>query len=296
VEGVVDGPDVTELPELPEGYPPVPEPLPLAGTAGAVDDHTHLDHLDDGAVERLLAAAAAAGVPRAVQIGCDAPARAWTDRAVRRWPQLLGGVAVHPNEAPELARAGRLDAALAEVERLVTTNDRLRVVGETGLDSYRTDWDDDDARRAQLTSFAAHVDIAKRTGRTLQIHDRDAHAEVLDLLRAEGAPERVVFHCFSGDAAMARLCAENGWYLSIAGTVTFKSNHALREAVRAVPPVILQVETDAPYLTPVPHRGRPNGSHLVPHTVRAIASELRHDEEELVRILSRSSEYLYGQW
>nr|WP_257571112.1 TatD family hydrolase [Streptomyces sp. NP160] len=288
--------EVAGPPELPAGYPPVPEPLPLAGGAGAVDDHTHLDHLDDDAVERLLGAAAAAGVPRAVQIGCDAAARAWTDRAVRRWPQLLGGVAVHPNEAPDLARAGQLDAALAEVERLATTNDRIRVVGETGLDSFRTDWDDEAARRAQQTSFAAHIAIAKRTGATLQIHDRDAHAEVLDVLRAEGAPERVVFHCFSGDAAMARLCAENGWYLSIAGTVTFKSNHALREAVRAVPPVILQVETDAPYLTPVPHRGRPNGSHLVPLTVRVIASELRHDEDELVGILSQSSEYLYGQW
>ncbi|MGQ7297637.1 TatD family hydrolase [Quadrisphaera sp. KR29] len=289
-------PDLADRPGLPEGYPPVPEPLPLAEGPGVVDDHTHLDHLDDATVERLLAAAAAAGVPRAVQIGCDAAARTWTDAAVRRWPQLLGGVAVHPNEAPDLARAGRLDAALAEVERLVTTNDRIRVVGETGLDTYRTDWDDDAARRAQLDSFAAHVAIAKRTGRTLQIHDRDAHAEVLDVLEAEGAPERVVFHCFSGDAAMARRCADRGWYLSIAGTVTFKGNHALREAVRAVPPVLLQVETDAPYLTPVPHRGRPNGSHLVPLTVRAIASELRHDEEELVGILSQGSEYLYGLW
>lgn len=296
VGGVLESRDVTEPPELPEGYPPVPEPLPLAGGAGVVDDHTHLDHLDDDDVERLLAAAAAAGVPRAVQIGCDAAARTWTDRAVRRWPQLLGGVAVHPNEAPELARRGQLDAALAEVERLVTTNDRIRVVGETGLDSFRTDWDDDAARRAQLDSFAAHVAIAKRTGSTLQIHDRDAHAEVIDVLRAEGAPERVVFHCFSGDAAMARVCAENGWYLSIAGTVTFKNNHVLREAVAAVPPVILQVETDAPYLTPVPHRGRPNGSHLVPLTVRAVADVTRHDEEELVGILSLSSEFLYGQW
>ncbi|WP_245961916.1 TatD family hydrolase [Quadrisphaera granulorum] len=286
--------------ELPEGYPPVPEPLTLgpagSGVGGVVDDHTHLDHLDDATVDRLLAAAAAAGVPRAVQIGCDAAARTWTDRAVRRWPQLLGGVAVHPNEAPELARAGQLDAALAEVERLVTGNDRIRVVGETGLDSFRTDWDDDDARRAQLDSFAAHIAIAKRTGRTLQIHDRDAHTEVLDVLRAEGAPDRVVFHCFSGDAAMAKVCADNGWYLSIAGTVTFKNNHVLREAVRAVPPVILQVETDAPYLTPVPYRGRPNASHLVPLTVRVIAEELRHDVSELVGILGLSSEYLYGQW
>ena len=281
----------------PEGYPPLPEPLALGARGpGVVDDHTHLDHLDDDVVDALLAAAAAAGVPRAVQIGCDAAARAWTDRAVRRWPQLLGGVAVHPNEAPELARRGELDAALAEVERLVTTNDRIRVVGETGLDSFRTDWGDAAARRAQLDSFAAHVDIAKRTGSTLQIHDRDAHDDVVEVLLAEGAPERTVFHCFSGGPELARTCAEHGWYLSVAGTVTFKSNHALREAVAAVPVELLQVETDAPYLTPVPFRGRTNASHLIPLTVRAVAEVVRHDETHLAEILSRSSDLLYGEW
>lgn len=281
----------------PEGYPPLPEPLALgAGGLGVVDDHTHLDHLEDDVVDALLAAAAAAGVPRAVQVGCDAAGRAWTDRAVRRWPQLLGGVAVHPNEAPELARRGQLDAALAEVERLVTTNDRIRVVGETGLDSFRTDWSDPAAKRAQLDSFAAHVDIAKRSGSTLQIHDRDAHDDVVDLLLAEGAPERTVFHCFSGGPELARTCAEHGWYLSVAGTVTFKNSHALREAVAAVPVELLQVETDAPYLTPVPFRGRTNASHLVPLTVRTIAEVVRHDETHLAEILNRSSEVLYGQW
>ena len=276
---------------LPQGYPPVPEPLPVA----VVDDHTHLDHLADADVDALLAAAAAAGVPRAVQIGCDLPAARWTVRAVERWPQLLGGVAVHPNEAPLLAARGELDAALAEVEALAA-HPRVRVVGETGLDRFRTDWSDLAAARAQRESFAAHVAMAKRLGRVLQIHDRDAHDDVLDLLAAEGAPERTVFHCFSGDAAMARYCAEQGWYLSFAGTVTFRSATGLREALAAVPLEQVLVETDAPYLTPVPHRGRPNASHLVPHTVRAMADVLGRDVAEICEMLTNTAESLYGPW
>jgi len=276
---------------LPQGYPPVPDPLPVA----VVDDHTHLDHLPDADVDALLAAAAAAGVPRAVQIGCDLPAARWTVRAVERWPQLLGGVAVHPNEAPLLAERGELDAALAEIEALAA-HPRVRVVGETGLDRFRTDWSDPAAARAQRESFAAHVAMAKRLGRVLQIHDRDAHDDVLDVLAAEGAPERTVFHCFSGDAAMARRCAEQGWYLSFAGTVTFKSAAGLREALAAVPLEQVLVETDAPYLTPAPHRGRPNASHLVPHTVRAVAEVLGRDVAEICEMLWNTAESVYGPW
>lgn len=287
----------------PQGYPPVPEALAVAGAdasgagleVGVVDDHTHLDHLDDATVDALLAAAGAAGVPRAVQIGCDLPAARWTAAAVDRWPQLLGGVALHPNEAPALAARGELEAALAEVERLAD-HPRIRVVGETGMDAYRTDLTDPANLRAQRESFAWHIDLAKRTGRVLQIHDRDAHDLVLDVLAAEGAPERTVFHCFSGDADLARRCAAQGWYLSFAGTLTFRSAGALREALAAVPLEQVQVETDAPYLAPVPHRGRPNASHLLPHTVRAAAAVLDRDTQEVVDVLTATASTLYGPW
>ncbi|WP_176819069.1 TatD family hydrolase [Quadrisphaera sp. DSM 44207] len=277
--------------ELPEGYPPAPAPL----ARPVVDDHTHLDGLDDATVEALLAAAAAAGVPRAVQIGCDLPAARWTVRAAERWPQLVGGVAIHPNEAPLLAARGQLDAALAEVEALAA-HPRVRVVGETGLDAFRTDLSDPGAAAAQLRSFRAHVAMARRTGRVLQIHDRDAHEQVLAVLEEEGAPQRTVFHCFSGDAAMARYCAERGWYLSFAGTLTFRSAGGLREALAAVPLEQVLVETDAPYLTPVPHRGRRNASHLMPHTVRCVAEVTRRAEEEVCEILAATADSLYGPW
>lgn len=284
---------------LPARYPPVEEPLTVVGGAGrdvgVVDDHTHLDELPDHDVEALLAAAAAAGVPRAVQIGCDLPGARWTVDAVDRWPQLLGGVAIHPNEAPLLAAAGELEAALAEIE-VLAAHPRVRVVGETGMDALRTDLADPGSRRAQQESFAWHIDLAKRLGKTLQIHDRDAHDVVLDVLAAEGAPERTVFHCFSGDADLARLCAAKGWYLSFAGTVTFKNAGGLRQALAAVPLELVQVETDAPYLTPVPHRGRPNASHLLPHTVRAVAEVVGRDAREVAEILHVTASHLYGSW
>ncbi len=282
---------------LPERYPPLPEPLLVRGgeLADVVDDHTHLDSLADHEVDALLAAAARVGVARAVQVGTDVASSRWTVRAVERWPQLLGAVAIHPNEAPRLAQRGGLDAALTEIAELAR-HPRVRAVGESGMDAYRTDLTDPAALRAQRESFAAHVAIAKETGTALQIHDRDAHDHVLDVLAAEGAPERTVFHCFSGDAALARRCAEEGWYLSFAGTVTFKNAQVLRDALAVVPPGQLQVETDAPFLTPAPHRGRPNASHLVPHTVRAMADVLGLDTQELALILTRTAEHLYGPW
>lgn len=287
-----------------DGYPPLPEPLPVP----VADNHTHLDIpaglRDAGPGQRfpaprdvaaLLDAAARVGVPRAVQIGCDLPSARWTVQAVEEHPQLLGGVALHPNEAPRLAAAGALDDALAEVEALAA-HPRVRVVGETGLDWYRTDRHDGAAREAQLESFATHIAIAKRLGKALQIHDRDAHADVLRVLEEEGAPDRTVFHCFSGDAAMARYCADRGWYLSFAGTLTFRNAEPLREALRAVGLGRVLVETDAPYLTPVPFRGRPNAGHLVPHTVRAMAHVLETDLETVCEALATATSAVYGQW
>jgi TatD DNase family protein len=271
--------------------PPLPDALPV----GVVDGHTHLDHEDEAAVGALLLAAARVGVDRSVQIGCDLPAARWTVEAVQRHPALVGGVALHPNLAPALAAAGGLDAALAEIADLAT-RDRVRVVGETGLDWFRTDRSDDAARRAQEESFRAHIELAKRLGLPLQIHDRDAHDDVLRVLADAGAPERTVLHCFSGDAQLARHCVEQGWYLSFAGTVTFRNAGPLRAALAEVPLGQLQVETDAPYLTPAPWRGRPNAGYLVPLTVRTVATVLDRPLEQVCAALAGTADHLYGPW
>ncbi|MFB9375739.1 TatD family hydrolase [Kineococcus gynurae] len=271
--------------------PPAPEPLPLE----VIDNHTHLDvaDSDDSAdVEDLLAAAARAGVGRAVQIGCDLPAARWTVGVLDEHPQLLGGIALHPNEAPSLAEAGELDQAIEEI-RSLAAHPRVRVIGETGLDYFRTP---PAGVAAQQESFRRHIRLAHETGLALQIHDRDAHADVLRILREEGAPERTVFHCFSGDAAMARECSEAGYYLSFSGTVTFKNAGPLREALRAAAPDRLLVETDAPFLTPTPYRGRPNASYLIPLTVRSMAETLGADLEELCARLTSATEDVYGPW
>ena len=275
--------------------PPLPEPLPVVA-GGVVDDHTHLDHeADDATVAALLLAAERVGVPRSVQIGCDLDAARWTVGAVDRFPQLVGGVAIHPNLAPRLAAQGALDDALAEIERLAA-HPRIRVVGETGMDRFRTDHGDAAAARAQEESFRAHVEMAERLGLALQIHDRDSHDDVLRVLREVGAPERTVLHCFSGDAGLARFCASQGWYLSFAGVLTFTNAGDLREALRAVPLEQVLVETDAPYLTPAPYRGRPNAGYLVPHTVRTMAEVLERPLEEVCAALATTSEALYGPW
>ena len=272
------------------GFPPVPDgvlPHPV------VDNHCHLDIARDGTalpVEEALVRAASVGVTRFVQVGCDLPSARWAVDASAEHPQMIAAVALHPNDAPLHAD---LEAALDEIERLATAHDRVRAVGETGLDFFRTG---EDGRGAQIRSFEAHIEIAKRHGLALQIHDRDAHREVVEVLDRVGAPERTVFHCFSGDAAFAQLVAERGWYLSFAGTVTFKNAQPLRDALAAVPRSRLLVETDAPYLTPAPYRGRPNSAYLVPHTLRAMAETLRTDVSMLAAQISSNTELVYGGW
>ena len=282
--------------------PPLPDPLPLP----VVDNHTHLDipgssrdewpyHGDrDGepSVSRLLDQAASVNVARAVQIGCDLPSARLTIDMVQQYAGLLGGVAVHPNEAPRLAERGELESAYDVIADLAK-HPRIRVVGETGLDFFRTG---PGGRAVQEESFRWHIRLAKQLDLTLQIHDRDAHEDVLRVLDDEGAPRRTVFHCFSGDLEFARACVERGFHLSFAGTVTFKNAQALRDALAVTPLDRLQVETDAPYLTPTPYRGRTNASYLVPLTVRAMAQTLSIDVPTLCRALSDTSEYLYGSW
>lgn len=280
-----------------DDLPPAPEPLPLP----VVDNHTHLDHARGGStpvpVADAIAAASAVGVTRMVQIGCELDSARWTVEAVDRHPELLGGVALHPTEASELGRddPARLDAALAEIEALAA-HPRIRVIGETGLDHYWVKDDDTAGRAAQQESFRRHIDLAKRLGKVLQIHDRDAHDDVIRILQEEGAPERTVFHCFSGDAAMARVCADQGWHLSFAGTLTFKNAAPLREALALLPADLVQVETDAPYLAPMPYRGRANAGYLVPITVRTMAEVTGRDLEQVCADLDRVAERLYGPW
>jgi len=277
-----------------ESPPPLPHPV--------VDNHAHLDHRREGQPEvplsEVLAQAAAVGVSRVIQIGCELDSARWTVRVVREHPGLLGGVALHPTEATKIYHTGghaALDAALTEIEAL-STQPRIVVIGETGLDHYWVDAADVAGRRAQETSFRRHIDLARRTGRVLQVHDRDAHDDVVRILLDEAAPRTTVLHCFSGDADLARRCADQGWYLSFAGTVTFKNAQPLREALRSVPLEQVLVETDAPYLAPVPHRGRPNAPALVPLTVRAMAAVLELDLADLCRVLDATSERVYGPW
>jgi TatD DNase family protein len=257
-----------------------------------VDNHCHLDIGRGGEsplpVAEALAAAAAVGVPRIVQIGCDLPGARWAVAAAAAHYALVAGVALHPNEAPRLPD---LEGALAENERLAAAHDKVRAVGETGLDSFRTG---EEGRAVQVQSFRRHIDLAKRLDKTLVIHDRDAHDDVLRVIDDEGAPDRWVMHCFSGDAAFARACLDRGAHLSFAGTVTFKNAEPVREAARIAPIEKVLVETDAPYLTPMPHRGRTNASYLVPLTVRTIADLRKDDLEALCAAIDTNTEMAFG--
>ena len=260
------------------------------------DSHCHLDIADPPDdwldVDAALAASAAVGVPRIVQIGCDRTGARWAVQTAQQYDAVVAGVALHPNEVPALDAAGELDDALTEIDALAA-DPVVRAVGETGLDYYRTG---EDGRPDQVASFRAHIEMAKRHAKALVIHDRDAHDDVLRVLEDAGAPDRVVFHCFSGDAAMAERCAARGYWMSFAGPVTFKNADGLRAALAVAPMDRLLVETDAPYLTPVPYRGRPNASYLIPHTVRAMAEVKGVDEDTLASAIAASTEAAFGSW
>ncbi len=274
-------------------FPPAPEPLAVP----VFDSHTHIDLTIHEAgvpgggdpVETLLATAANAGVDRIVQVGVDVASSRWSADLAARHPGVLAAVALHPNEAPRLAD---LDEALREIEALAG-QPRVRGIGETGLDTFRTG---DDGRVAQETSFRAHIAIAQRYGKALIIHDRDAHQRVLEVLDDEGAPDRVILHCFSGDAEFAAECVRRGYLLSFAGTVTFGSAAALRDAAALTPIDQMLVETDAPYLTPMPYRGRPNASYLIPLTVRRLADVRGADLDTLCAAISATGERVLGPW
>jgi TatD DNase family protein len=262
--------------------PPPPEPL----TVPTVDAHTHLDACgctDAASVTAAMDRAAAVNVTRAVTVADDLPSARWVVQAAHWDPRVVAAVALHPTRTAEVS-----DEELAEIERLAA-DPRVVAVGETGLDYY---WDYSPPE-AQQAAFRWHIDLAKRLRRPLMIHDRDAHDDVLRILREEGPPAAVVFHCFSGDAAMARECADAGYVLSFAGPVTFKNSHALREAAALVPDDLLLVETDAPFLTPHPHRGRANEPFCLPWTVRGLAALRGVSDERLAADAERNAERVF---
>jgi TatD DNase family protein len=272
-------------------YPPLPEPLAVP----VYDNHTHLEMADGQrpmSVHEHLERARAAGVAGVVQIGTDVATSRWSADAASREKRMLAAVAIHPNDAPERDSAGELEDALAAIDELAA-RPRVVAVGETGLDWYRTGVEGCDA---QVRAFEGHIEIAKRHGLALQIHDRDAHEDVVKTLLRVGAPDRVVMHCFSGDASFAEECTARGWYLSFAGNISFKNAGALREALAVTRREQILVETDAPYLTPMPFRGRPNAPYLVPHTVRFMAEVLGADVDALAGTIAANTERVYGRW
>ncbi len=281
---------------LPAGYPPLPDPLP----SPVVDSHCHLDIGASGRdgesgidVDTALAAAEAVGVDAVVQVGVDVGSSREAVRIAHDWRQVVAAVALHPNEAPRVhAEHGRaaLEAAWRQIAELAE-DDRVVAIGETGMDFYRTDTA---GRAAQEESFRTHIQLAKDLDKTLVIHDRDAHADILRVLADEGAPRRVVMHCFSGDAEFARAVTERGWYCSFAGVVSFKNATALREALDTVPRERVLVETDAPFLAPVPHRGRPNASYLIPLTMRVMADHLQADLDDLCQTVRANTFEAFG--
>ncbi len=280
------------------GHPPLPEPLDVA----VADSHCHLDIGIEGrdgeaglSVEDALARGAAVGVPRIVQIGCDLDGARWAVVAANRYDEIVAAVSLHPNEAPRLVHDGddtALDDALAEIDRLAA-DPRVRAVGETGLDYFRTG---EEGRAAQHRSFRAHIEMAKRHGKALVIHDRDAHEDVLRVLAEEGSPDRVVLHCFSGGVEMARECVQRGYWLSFAGTVTFKNAAELRNALAVTPTEQLLVETDAPFLTPSPYRGRPNATYLIPLTLRAMAEVKQVPIDDLATAVAANTDRAFDPW
>jgi len=270
---------------------PLPEPLPVP----TVDAHAHIEIVtneapDSDAVRKVLDDAKSVNVDRIVQVGYSAEQSQWCVDMANAFPgRVLAAVALHPNEAPIV---DNLEADWAIIEKLAQ-EPRVRAIGETGLDYFRTP---PELRARQQESFKWHIDLAKRTNKALVIHDRDSHEDVLSVLLEVGAPEKTVFHCFSGDVEMAKTCIDRGYILSFAGTMTFKNAPALREAVKLVPHNQLLVETDSPFLAPTPHRGALNTPAQIANIVRAMAAERDEDVVELATALSVNAERIFGSF
>ena len=271
-----------------------PAPLPEPLNVKCVDAHAHIEIITNSApdapeIGKVLADAKSVGIDRIVQVGYSAEQSEWGVKLAEHWPNILAAVALHPNEAPVVED---LEADLSKIEELAT-HPKVRAIGETGLDFFRTE---PALQEKQKYSFRRHIKIAKDHNKALVIHDRDAHRAVLDTLIEEGAPEKTVFHCYSGDAEMARECIANGYILSFAGTMTFKNAPQLREAVKLVPIELLLVETDSPFLAPMPHRGSLNTPAQIPTILRFMADERGESVDDLATAISNNCERLFGSF
>ncbi len=276
----------------PHHYPELPVPLEV----GTYDNHTHLEIADGDtplSVAEHLSLMRQVGMLGAVQVGVTLESSKWSAQVASENPMLLAAVALHPNEAPLYETKAAMDAAVAEIAELATLP-RVRAIGETGLDFFRTT--DEHHLKLQRDSFEQHIEIAKSNDLALQIHDREAHQQVVDTLKRVGQPEKVVLHCFSGDVELVEIAKRNGWFISFAGNVTFKKNQYLRDALLAADIRQVLIETDAPFLTPEPMRGRPNAPYLVPHTLRYMANLLEVDVNRLAEQINRNTENAYGLW
>ncbi len=274
-------------------YPPLPEKL----TTTTVDAHCHLDIEDEDifmSVEDSLAKAKAVGITGIVQVGVDVPSSKWAVKTAKEFSQIHATVALHPNEAPVIAlekgeRA--LDEAIAEIAELAK-EDVVRAIGETGVDFFRTS---EEGRAFQEKSFRAHIQIANKLNKPVMVHDRDAHLDALRILDDEKA-QQVIFHCFSGDKEFAQELVKRGWYLSFAGTCTFKNAQSLRDALQVTPLENVLVETDAPFLTPMPYRGYPNSSYMIPLTLATMAQEMNVDINTVADATRTNAEKLFGKF
>ena len=274
-------------------YPPAPQPSPVP----VVDNHAHLD-FRDGLVHPtptdVMDAAASVNVVGAIQVATDLASAQYTIQAIENEPRLRGALAIHPNDTVDLATQGTLDQAIDAIRELAE-HPAVVCIGETGLDYYRTqgetNWD------IQKYAFKQHIEMAVELGLALQIHDREAHDDVIaTLLSMDQLPEHVVFHSYSGDEHMAAILNEHGWYASFSGVVTFKNNDAARRAAQIMRPELLLVETDSPFLTPHPHRGRPNAPYLVPHTLYQLAATRNQSVEDLGNVIFQNTQRVYGEF
>ena len=274
-------------------YPPLPEKL----TTTTVDAHCHLDIEDEDifmSVEDSLAKAKAVGIAGIVQVGVDVPSSKWAIKTAQEFSQIHATVALHPNEAPVIALEkgeSALDEAIAEIAELAK-EDVVRAIGETGVDFFRTS---EEGRAFQEKSFRAHIQIANKLNKPVMVHDRDAHLDALRILDDEKA-QQVIFHCFSGDKEFAQELVKRGWYLSFAGTCTFKNAQSLRDALQVTPLENVLVETDAPFLTPMPYRGYPNSSYMIPLTLATMAKEMNVDINTVADATRTNAEKLFGKF
>jgi TatD DNase family protein len=281
-------------PAFASAFAPAPEPLSVP----IYDNHCHLEFVFDEAVGAMpwkdnLDISESVGIKGVVQVGVTLESSKWCAELATKDPRVLAAVALHPNEAPLYENVSALDAAIAEIAELAT-QPRVRAIGETGLDFFRTEGEE--SIKFQQHSFEEHIRIAKENNIALMIHDRDAHDEVVATLKRVGPPDKVVFHCYSGETDLAQICIDNGWYMSFAGNITIKRNQHLRDSLKMAPKELILIETDAPFLAPEPFRGRPNAPYLVPITARFMAETRGEDLDVLCAQLASNTEAVYGSW